>query len=362
MDFELSETEAMFRDAAERFLRPVDVTARRAIRAGSGGYDRRRWRELADIGLLAIVADESVGGLGGSLTDLAVIAETFGLNNAADPWLENGALPVRLLSAGGDEARLQKLLDGSELAAVAFAERGQRYSLSPQTLRATATTDGYALSGDKQFVLGAAIADCLLVTAEYDGNFALFCLGRETAGLQFREYRIADGSIAADLHFDDVAVPGAARIAIDETAFRRCASEAALLASAEMVGLGQRLLDETIAYVKERRQFGVPIGSFQVIQHGLVDAYTELEQMRSLLLGTLLGPRSPVDDWQRDVAGTKAFVTERADAIARLAVQYHGAMGITDECAVGHGMKRILLLGRLFGAAGDHLARYACVA
>ncbi|AUX68330.1 hypothetical protein CHX26_01265 [Porphyrobacter sp. HT-58-2] len=129
-----------------------------------------------------------------------------------------------------------------------------------------------------------------------------------------------------------------------------------------MVGLGQRLLDDTLAYVKEREQFGVAIGSFQALQHRLVDCYAREEQSRSMLYRAALTERGDAAKWQRAAAGAKAFIGENVDAIAREAVQMHGGMGITDELAIGHALKRVLLLARLFGDVDTVLAEYALAA
>jgi alkylation response protein AidB-like acyl-CoA dehydrogenase len=145
-------------------------------------------------------------------------------------------------------------------------------------------------------------------------------------------------------------------------ALRASIADVRLYASAEMVGLGQRLLDDTLAYVKEREQFGVAIGSFQALQHRLVDCYARIEQSRSMLYRAALSDRSDAAKWQRAAAGAKAFIGENADAVAREAVQMHGGMGITDELTIGHAMKRVMVLARLFGDADTVLAEYALAA
>jgi alkylation response protein AidB-like acyl-CoA dehydrogenase len=183
---------------------------------------------------------------------------------------------------------------------------------------------------------------------------------RDAPGLEVRAYRLADGSIAGEVKL--TRTPASAKLALDAAALDAIAAEVRLLAAAEMVGLGQRLLDETLAYVKEREQFGVAIGSFQALQHRLVDCYAREEQARSMLYRAALTDRADAAKWQRAAAGAKAFIGENVDAIAREAVQMHGGMGITDELAVGHALKRVLLLARLFGDVDTVLAEYALAA
>jgi alkylation response protein AidB-like acyl-CoA dehydrogenase len=357
MNFDLSEDQTLFKAAAERFASAVDIEERRQMRQRDHGYDRTRWRTAAELGLLALTADENAGGLGGSLTDCAVVAETLGQAIAIDPWLENGFLPARLLAQGATE-ETARLFDGSLIAALAFAEPNGRYALAPRAATACAANGGFVLSGEKRFVMGGAIADLLIVTADLDGTRALFLVPAEAEGLHRRAYRLADGSEAAEIHFHDVALPAGAKLAIDDEGFETIVAETRMIASAEMTGLAQRLLDDTIAYVKEREQFGVPIGSFQAIQHRLVDCYAAIEQMRSMLWRTVLGSRQDEAQWRGAVSGAKAFIATRADRIACEAVQFHGGMGVTDELAIGHAMKRITVLARLFGDPAAELASY----
>ena len=361
MNFDLSESQQLFQLTTERFAGSVDVTARHAIRGMDGAYDKNRWRELTELGLLSIGASTEFDGLGGSLTDLSVIAETLGLNNAIDPWLENGALPVRLANIAADNALLTTLLDGSQLASVAFAEKDNRYELFPNNTLVTSRDDasGYYLSGEKHFILTAALADILLVTAQHDGQFGIYSIEATSEGIDTHYYRLADGSQAAAITFKQVNLSLDARLTINFEQFQDVIAEINVLCCAEMLGLSQLLLNDTISYVKEREQFGVTIGSFQTIQHGLVDCYSELEQMRSLLFRTLLLEDKSGGQWRADVMGAKAFIGERADFIARTAVQFHGAMGITDEVSIGHAMKRIMLLSRLFGDVANNLKHYA---
>ncbi|MEP2989178.1 MAG: acyl-CoA dehydrogenase [Parasphingorhabdus sp.] len=359
MNFDLSEDQEMFKATAERFAAPIDVEARRKIRELNGGYDKTRWQELAELGFLALAADEDQGGMGGSLTDLVVIAEALGQGNAVDPWLENGVLSAKILATAGASETLESVLDGSQIIATAFAEPNGRFNLTPQTTTAKKSGADYIISGEKRFVLNGMIADHFLVTCDCDGELSMFLVASDAEGLRKRGYRLTDGSMAAEIQFLNVIIPTSAKLDIDATIFTEIVSEIRLLACAEMVGLAQRLFDDTVEYVKQREQFGTAIGSFQVIQHGLVDCYAQLEQMRSMLWRTALIQRSEASTWQAQYAGAKAFIGENAHFIAKRAVQFHGGMGITDELAVGHAMKRIILLDRLFGDAATNLSEYA---
>jgi alkylation response protein AidB-like acyl-CoA dehydrogenase len=360
MNFDLSEEQQMFVTSVERFAAPIDVEARRKLRLSPTGYDRARWQQLAELGLIALAAGEDAGGMGGSAVDLALVAEAIGKANAPDPWLEHGVLPVRLLERGGAGDVLDGVLTGETIATFAWTERGQRYSLKAKGMKAESAGDGFTLTGEKTMVMGALLADLFIVTADLGGETACFLVPKDTPGLEVRAYRLADGSIAGELKL--TRTPAATKLSLDAAALDAIVADIRLLAAAEMVGLGQRLLDDTLAYVKERKQFGVAIGSFQALQHRLVDCYAREEQGRSMLYRAALTDRGDAARWQRAAAGAKAFIGENVDAIAREAVQMHGGMGITDELAIGHALKRVLLLARLFGDVDTVLAEYALAA
>lgn len=360
MNFDLSEEQELFRASVERFAAPIDVEARRKLRMSEGGYDRARWTQLAELGLIALAASEDNGGMGGSQLDLALVAEAIGQANAPDPWLENGVLPAKLLETGGAADAIEPVLSGETIATFAWSERGQRYSMTAKHMRAEASGNGFVLTGEKTFVFAAVLADLFIVTADLDGATACFLVPRDAPGLEVRAYRLADGSISGELKL--TRAEATARLDMDERTLTAIAAEMRMLAAAEMVGLGQRLLDETLTYVKEREQFGVPIGTFQALQHRLVDCYALIEQSRSMLYRVAISDYPDAEAHHRSIAGAKAFISESVDHIAREAVQMHGGMGITDELAIGHAMKRVMVLARLFGDIDANLAEYAIAA
>lgn len=355
MNFDLTEEQKLMQETVRRFLGDFLITERHSQRAAPGGYPRARWQQVADLGLLALTAPEAMGGMDGSMVDLVLVAEALGAGVAPDPWLENGVLPIRLLSAAGDTESMDNLLSGNSIMATAFAEPGGGYDLLPS--KTTIAKDG-RVSGTKTLVPGAAIADQLLLIGQQDNAPALALLPAAASdAVNRQDYSIVDGSTASQIEFN-----GATSTVhpLDETALQQIVGDIRLLAAAEMVGLAQRLLDDTTAYVKERHQFGVAIGSFQAVQHRLVDCFTALEQARSMVLRCALqSADSHGADWARLNAGSKAFAGEAAMAIAFEAVQLHGGMGQTDELAVSHAFKRILFLDKLFGDQGHCLRQYA---
>ena len=226
-------------------------------------------------------------------------------------------------------------------ATLAFAEPGRRFRTDPALEAA-----GGKLSGAKTFVPCGGAADLFLVTARHEGRSVVFAVPRDAAGLTVQCYPVADGSHAAQLVLDGVAHGDPLAANLDTVI-----DAARIVAAAELVGLARRLLADTLEYVKTREQFGQPIGRFQVIQHRLVDAYARVEAAQSALYRALLKPGAPA-------VAVKGFIAEAAQWVGQQAVQLHGGMGMTDELAIGHGLKRIVLLGKLFGDAAGGIAAY----
>lgn len=350
MNFDLDDSQLMYRATVERFLGPVDVAARRVLRAANDGYPRGRWGELSGLGLTALAAPEASGGLGGSRIDIAVVAEALGKGISPDPWIENGLLPIALAAAAGDTGLVGQLVAGDRLAAVAFAEPGRRFELDPAGTSADAQA---RVSGEKTFVPGGMLADLLLVSADTPEGFGLFAVAPDQPGVLRSGYRLVDGSVGASVRLNGAI---GRRLAVDQAAFAEAIALATFAAAAEMLGLADRMLADTIDYVKQRRQFDVAIGTFQVIQHRLVDCYTAVEQARSMVWRAAVGGDA---GWPGRAVGAKAYVGALAMRVGLEAVQLHGGMGQTDELAIGHALKRVMLLDRLFGDQSHGLRSYA---
>lgn len=355
MNFDLDENQALFKATVERFAGSGDAGTYRAARALPQGIDPARWQALAALGLLGLPAAESHGGIGGSILDCTVVAEAMGRGMVPEPWLEAAYLPLRLLDRSSVAAGLSaSIASGTERVAVAFAEPGRRFGTEPKCVRAARRNGAWTLAGTKSFVLAGDGAATYLVTAATDEGAVL--LEVPAALGQARGYRLVDGSRAVELTFYDAIVE--TPVHCDGASIAIAISETRLMAAAEMLGLAQKLFDETLIYVRERRQFGQPIGRFQSIQHRLVDAYALLEQMRSLLWRTAM---ASLGDGSA-ARGAKAFIADAALHIGHEAIQLHGGMGVSDDLAVGHAHKRIVLLSKLFGDPAEDLLAFATAA
>lgn len=358
MNFDYDESQLLYRASVERFLEGRDIAARKAQRARPGGIDRTRWQAMAELGLTAMALAEDKGGLGSSLLDLVAVGESFGLRISSDNWLENAVLPMLLAGAGlaGGHEVTGALASGEAIAALALFEPAGRHVTTPAGTTAKPTARGFVLQGEKSFVLGGMAADWLLVSAATESGPALFLIAADAPGLHRRGYRVVDGNEAAEIRLLGCEVPVEARLPLEWEAVEAALATARLVAAAEMAGLAQRLFDDTLAYVRQREQFGQPIGRFQAIQHRMVEAYALVDQAKSALIAAVTSGEA------REIAGMKAIVAEAALAIGREAVQLHGGMGTTDELEIGHAHKRVLLLSQWLGDPASGLDAYAQVA
>jgi alkylation response protein AidB-like acyl-CoA dehydrogenase len=265
-----------------------------------------------------------------------------------------------IADAAQHSALMDGLISGEILAALAITEAAGRYNLAHVETRAREAGDGWRLTGAKTAVWQGIASDRLIVSARVSGDvrepagIGLFLVEASAAGVDRRAWVATDGQLAAELQLTDVPAErlGALGLAELEAAVRA----AWLAGSAEMVGLAALLFEQTLAYVKTRVQFGKPLGSFQVIQHRLTDCYVALEQGRSMVYRAALTSEA---ERARQIAGTRAFVSEAARNVAHECVQFHGGMGVTDELLIGHGLKRIQLLSRLWGDPETAAAAFA---
>ncbi|MEM9880576.1 MAG: acyl-CoA dehydrogenase, partial [Pseudomonadota bacterium] len=287
----------------------------------------------------------------------------------AEPFFASAIFAGALLNQiDGTEAIIEQIGAGEKLFAVAHAERQARFTLNYVETKAKPTADGYVLDGLKIMVLhGDADAD-LIVLARSQGEamdkdgLSLFHVAAGAAGLDIQTFRTSDSNIATQIDFR--ATP--ARLLGPENAafeiFENAVAEATFALCAEAIGIMQATFDETLEYVKQRKQFGVPIGSFQVIQHRMSDCYMALEAARSMVLKSAIADRSDRAAWLKTIAGTKALVSEKAMQIGHEAIQFHGGMGVTDELIISHYHKRLHLISTLFGDVKTHIERFEAAA
>lgn len=366
MDFSLNEFQAMLSDSVAKFVsNEYDFAARQASAADPRGFSAGVWQNFCELGWTALPFAESDGGLDGGPIETMLLMQQFGRGLVVEPWLANVVLAggvLRRLATEAQKSRwLAPIISGELQAALAFVEPQSRYELGDIATRATKDGDGWLINGKKAVVLNGGNADLLIIPALLDG-VSLFAVAADTDGVSRKSYKTVDGASAADITLRNVRVGDGALLgaAGDGLAtLEAVLDEATLAVCAEGVGIMQALTDKTVEYSKNRVQFGVPIGSFQALQHRMVDMFTATEQSYSLLLWATMASADAADDAKRAVSAIKYMLGTAGKRVGQEAVQLHGGMGMSWEFDVGHYFKRLTVIGQLFGNADWHLDRLA---
>jgi pimeloyl-CoA dehydrogenase small subunit len=374
MEFELSEDQRLIKSSIERLLADRYAFADRARYQGEPrGWSRALWRQYAELGILALPFNEADGGLSGTPVETMIVMEAFGRALAVEPYLATVVLGGGVLRHGASEAQRRSLVPGviaGELTlAFAHSERQARYNLADVATTARRDGEGWIIDGQKSLVLHGDSADRLIVSTRVDGErtdphgIGLFIVDAGAAGLSRRGYRTQDGLRAAEVALDGVRVGAEGVIGAPGEAFpvlARVVDETIAALCAEAVGAMAALHQLTVDYLKQRRQFGVAIGSFQVLQHRAVDMLIALEQARSMALyATMMAATDDAVARGRAMAAAKVQIGRSARFIGEQAVQLHGGIGMTMEYSAGHYFKRLAMIDLTFGDADHHLRELA---
>ncbi len=369
MDLSTTETQDMLRDTLSRFLADnYSFDARQKMIASPEGRDPGIWRALSsELGLTCAPFAEELGGMGGGAIENQIMMEELGKVIAIEPWLQTVVAGGGALTATGGplaEALIPQIIAGDCLIAFAYAEPQGRYNLADIGTTAKADGAGYVLNGHKGVVYAAPWATHLLVTARTGGGrrdregVELFLIEASAKGISRRDYPTVDGFRASEIYFENVAIPGEALLPGGIDLIERVVDECTVAVCAEATGIGRAMLAQTVEYTGQRKQFGVPIGKFQVLQHRMADMLVEAEQIASMaLMGTLRLDQANAAR-KTAVSMVKAKVSRSIKFIGQSAVQTHGGIGITMELAIGHYFKRATMIEGQFGSADYHLERY----
>ena len=369
MDLSTTETQDMLRDTLSRFLADnYSFDARQKMIASPEGRDPGIWRALSsELGLTCAPFAEELGGMGGGAIENQIMMEELGKVIAIEPWLQTVVAGGGALTATGGplaEALIPQIIAGDCLIAFAYAEPQGRYNLADIGTTAKADGAGYVLNGHKGVVYAAPWATHLLVTARTGGGrrdregVELFLIEASAKGISRRDYPTVDGFRASEIYFENVAIPGEALLPGGIDLIERVVDECTVAVCAEATGIGRAMLAQTVEYTGQRKQFGVPIGKFQVLQHRMADMLVEAEQIASMALMGTLRLDQPADARKTAVSMVKAKVSRSIKFIGQSAVQTHGGIGITMELAIGHYFKRATMIEGQFGSADYHLERY----
>jgi len=379
MDFELTPDQQMITDGLERLLAErYDFEHRKAHLFGAPGWSRDMWSRYAEMGLLGLPFAQIDGGLGCGPVETMIVSEAFGRALVLEPYIPTVLLAGGCLRLAGTPVQRSELVpriaEGSELLAFAHVERQARYDLADVTTTAQrpAASADWTLNGDKSFVLHADTADKLIVSARVSGKqrdrsgLALFLVDSNAPGVARRAYVMQDGMRAADVTLSNVRVSSDALLGTAGDALpiiERVVDCAIAALCAEAVGAMTRAHELTVEYLKVRKQFGSPIGSFQALQHRAVDMLVMIEQARSLsMYATMMAEEADAKTRAQAVSAAKAYIGRAGKLVGEQAIQLHGGIGVTEECAVGHYYRRLTMIDILFGDSAHHLAVVAASA
>ena len=371
MNFELTPEQQQLADSVSKYLsNHYAFEQRKAIVHSDSGVSEAVWQTFADMGLTAMTLPEADGGYGGGAMDLMAVMEALGEALVVEPVVDNVALAGRLVSRMGSTAQraalLPGLIDGSARLAFASLEPGQRYGLVPHTTTARAQGGGWVLSGHKAVVTGASSAAHFVVSASTPTGVSLFLVDAKAPGVGLNPSRTVDGYRVADVEFSDVVLPAEALLGAEGAALpsiEEAADFATALWCAEAIGAMKSANDATLDYLKQRKQFGVPIASFQVLQHRMVEMYICTEQARSMaiLAASKVDGASDPHERAKAVSAAKIKIADAARQVSQESVQLHGGMGMTEELKVSHTFRRLTMLAQQGGDADHHLDRYAAL-
>ena len=366
MPLYLTEDQAMLRHSAREFMAAEGSVAKQLRKyrdmGCKDGFGHALWKQFGEMGFTGILVDEADGGLGLGHVEAGIVLEEIGRNLTPSPFLVTAVAVVEGLKGTALRQRwLPGILSGDTVAALAVDE-GAKHRPEAIEMLAERSGNGFRLTGRKQFVVQGVSADFTIVAANTDEGLTLFVVEKEARGLSVEGVRLADSSIGARMDFQGVEVDSDAVVGEPGegwTILSRVLNAGRAGAASEMVGVASGAMDLTLDYLKQRRQFGKPIGEFQVLQHRAAHLYSELEIARAAALKA----QQLLDEGSADAEAMVSVAKSKAGRVSTLAVQegvqMHGGIGMTDEYDIGLYMKRDRVLNELFGDANYHADRLA---
>jgi pimeloyl-CoA dehydrogenase small subunit len=372
MDFDLSEEQRLLKGSVDGLLgSSYEFEQRKKYMAEKGGWSKSAWNKLAEQGLLGLPFSEDDGGFGAGAVETMIVMEALGKALVLEPYLPTVVIGGGLLRRGGSAeqkaAHIPGIIDGSKSFAFAQLEKNSRYDLNDVSTSAKKKGSGYVIDGEKFVVLNGESADTLIVTARTKGGqrdangIGVFLVPGNAKGVAKKGYPTQDGLHAADISFTGVEVGADAAIGDPENALpliERVVDDARTALCAEAVGIMDESLKTTVEYLKTRTQFGVPIGTFQTLQHRAADMFVALEQARSMsMFATMASDFDDSKERATAIAAAKVQVGKSGKFIGQQSIQLHGGIGMTQEAKIGHYFKRLTMIENTFGDTDYHLRR-----
>jgi len=375
MDFSFNEEQTLLRNTIQSFIQDnYDFDKRTEIVKSEDGMKIENWKLFSDLGLLGLPFSEDDGGLGFGPVELMIVAEEFGKGLVVEPYIQTIVTCGGFLKRASEKQRheyIPKIISGEDIWAFAYAEPQGRYNLNDLTTKASKEGDNYILNGYKCVVSAAPWSKKLIVSARTSGDqrdeegISLFILDKDSSGISLRDYPTVDGSRASEITLEDVKVSSENLIGEEGKASKlieQVVDESIAAVCAEAIGAMGVLNEVTVEYCKTRKQFGQPIGKFQVLQHRMVDMFMQYEQSVSMTYMVNLKLHEEYSERRKAASGAKVQICKAAKFIGQSAIQLHGGMGMTDELNVGHYFKRLSMIESLFGNIDHHLKKYASTA
>jgi pimeloyl-CoA dehydrogenase small subunit len=372
MDFDLSEEQRLLKESVDGLLGDsYDFDSRKKYMAEKGGWSKAVWSKLAEQGLLGLPFSEDDGGFGAGAVEIMIVMEAMGRALVLEPYLATVVVAGGFLRHGGSAeqkaAYIPGIIDGTRTFAFAQLEKNSRYDLADVATTAKKKSSGWVIDGEKFVVPNGEAADTLIVTARTRGGqrdadgIGVFLVPAGAKGITKKGYPTQDGLHAADISFTGVEIGADAAIGDPENGLalvERVVDEARTAICAEAVGIMDESLKTTVEYLKTRKQFGVPIGSFQTLQHRAADMFVALEQARSMsMFATMANDFDNARERATAVAAAKVQVGKSGKFVGQQSIQLHGGIGMTMEAKIGHYFKRLTMIENSFGDTDYHLRR-----
>ncbi|WP_345811045.1 acyl-CoA dehydrogenase family protein [Paraburkholderia sp. PREW-6R] len=374
MNFQHTEDRRMLADTLNRFIgEQYGFATRERIARSPLGFSAEMWNRFAEFGIVGALFDEASGGFGGAGFDIAVVFESLGRGLVVEPFLDTLIVGQAIARSGTDQQKqaLAGLIDGSRIAALAHGEPGGHYELAHVTTRAERCGATWQLNGAKAVVQHGENASFFLVSARTKGaddyaenGVTLFLVPRDTDGVSVRGYRKIDGGRAAEVSFANVPLGDDAVLGAVDAGFATLEYAIAcgvLALCAEAVGAMDVAKDYTLDYLRTRKQFGVPIGSFQALQHRMADMLLEIEQARSAVINAAAAVGAERNVRERAVSAAKYSIGRIGALVAEECIQLHGGIGMTWELPMAHYAKRLVMIDHQLGDEDHHLERYVAL-
>ncbi len=365
MNFTHTEDRRMLADTLNRYVaEQYSIEARHRVTKSAAGYSQAQWQQFAELGAIGALFGEAEGGYGGAGFDIAVVFEALGRGLVVEPLLGAVLAGSAIAQAGNaaQRAQLENIIDGSRIAAWAHSEPGSGYALDQVAATASKTSDGWVLSGSKSMVLQGEAATLFVVSARTGNGLSLFLVPSNANGLSVRGSTTVDGGRVAEVALADVTVPADALLGVEGGALEtieHAVGRGIVALCAESLGAMDVARQATLEYLQTRKQFGVPIGSFQALQHRMADVLLEIEQARSAVINAAAALDSSDRIVREKALSAAKFTIGRVGTlVAEEAIQLHGGIGMTWELPLSHYAKRLVMIDHQLGDEDFHLQRY----